>query len=163
MCICNRPENQESQALLMMPGFFVNKFLRAIDLAEEKLGKSPNVMQIYVVLADDFGSPVKNIYEAAGVVFSLLREEIIYCDENAEYFSRTKSETMLSYSDFFSKNFGKDQYQCMKGGEIVAKRARTINLTYLLNILRSKDYGVLESQKWMFDGEHRFLHGDPIK
>ena len=44
MCICNRPESQESQALLMMPGFFVNKFLRAIELAEEKLGKSPNVM-----------------------------------------------------------------------------------------------------------------------
>ena len=44
MCICNRPENQESQTLLTMPGFFVNKFLRAIDLAEEKLGRSPNVM-----------------------------------------------------------------------------------------------------------------------
>ena len=113
MCICNRPENQESQTLLTMPGFFVNKFLRAIDLAEEKLGRSPNVMQIYVVLADEFGSPVKNIYETTGVVMSLLREEIIFCDENGEYFSRTKSETMLSYSDFFNKNFGSGQYQCM--------------------------------------------------
>ena len=44
--------------------------------------------------------------ETVGVVMSLFREEIIFCDENAEYFSRNKSETMLSYSEFFNKNFG---------------------------------------------------------
>ena len=73
------------------------------------------------------------------MVMSLLREEIIFCDENGEYFSRNKSETMLSYSEFFNSNFGSGKYECLKSGEIVAKKARTINLTYLLNILRAKD------------------------
>ena len=93
----------------------------------------------------------------------MLREEIIFCDENAEYFSRTRSETMFSFSDFFNKRYGKDQYKCLASGQIVAKKARTINLTNLLNILRSKDQTELDSQSWMFDGEHRFLQGDPIK
>ena len=44
MCICNRPESQESQALLAMSYFFVNKFLNAIDFAEEKLGRPPNMI-----------------------------------------------------------------------------------------------------------------------
>ena len=113
MCICNRPENQESQALISMSGFFVNKFVKAIDLAEKKLGRPPNIIQIFIVLTDEFGSPIKNMHETVGVVMSLFREEIIFCDENGEYFSRTKSETMLSYSDFFNKNFGSGQYQCM--------------------------------------------------
>ena len=106
MCICNRPESQESQALLAMSYFFVNKFLNAIDFAEEKLGRPPNMIQIFVVLTEKFGSSSKNMYETISVVMSLFREEIIFCDENGEYFSRNKSETMFSYSDFFSKNFG---------------------------------------------------------
>ena len=139
MCVCSRPEGQESKALLSLPGFFVSKFLKAIDHAEEKLGKPPNCMQIYVTLEDELGGGVKSIYEVCAVVFSLLREEIIFCDEMAECFSRERSETMLSYSDFFNKKFGNGQYRCLDSGQIVAKRARTVNLTYLLNILRSKD------------------------
>ena len=46
---------------------------------------------------------------------------------------------MFSYTDIFIKKFGREQYKCLESGQIVAKRARTINLTYLLNILRSKD------------------------
>ena len=63
-------------------------------------------MQIYVTLEDELGGGVKSIYEVCAVVFSLLREEIIFCDEMAECFSRERSETMLSYSDFFNKKFG---------------------------------------------------------
>ena len=44
MCICNRPEGQVSQSLISLPGFFVNKFLKSIDYAEQKLGHPPNVM-----------------------------------------------------------------------------------------------------------------------
>ena len=106
MCICNRPENQVSQALLPMSGFFVDKFVKAIDFIEKRLGRPPSMIQIFIVLTDEFGSPVKNMSETVGVVMSLFREEIIFCDENAEYFSRNKSETMLSYSEFFNKNFG---------------------------------------------------------
>ena len=62
MCICNRPEGQESQSLISLPGFFVNKFLKSIDYAEQKLGHPPNVMQIYVTLEDKFNSPVNDIY-----------------------------------------------------------------------------------------------------
>ena len=70
---------------------------------------------------------------------------------------------MLSYSEIFNKKFGGGQYGCLKSGQIVVKRAKTVNLTYLLNILRSKDQSVMDSQEWMFDGEIRFLQGDPIK
>ena len=73
------------------------------------------------------------------MLWSLCREEIIYCDEEEMYFSRKHSETMLSYTEIFNKNVGNEQYKCLENGQIVAKRAKTVNLTYLLNILRSKD------------------------
>ena len=62
MCICNRPEGQESRSLLSLPGFFVTKFLKSIEYAETKLGHPPNVMQIFVTLEDKFNGPVKDIY-----------------------------------------------------------------------------------------------------
>ena len=60
-------------------------------------------MQIYITLNDELGGGVKSIYDISAVLFSLLREEIIFCDEMSECFSRKRSETMFSYSEFFSK------------------------------------------------------------
>ena len=71
MCICSRPEDQESRTLISMPWFFVNKFLHSIDYANEKLGHPPNLAQIFVTMEDHFNSPVKNLYECAAVLSSL--------------------------------------------------------------------------------------------
>ena len=53
-------------------------------------------------------------------------------------------------------------YECVADGTIIPKKARTVNFKYLTNILRSKDEGVFEREQWMFDGDFRFLYGDPI-
>ena len=74
------------------------------------------MFQIHVTQADKFGSPIKDVFQTHAVLYSLLREEIIFCDENCECFSRIKSEEMLSYSDFFNKRFGYGQYKCLKNG-----------------------------------------------
>ena len=135
MCICSRPEGQESRSLLSLPGCFVNKYLKAIDYAEAQLEHPPNIAQINVTIEDQFGGQESNLLTTAAVLWSLFREELIFCDESARYFSRKRSETMLSYSEIFNRKFGGGQYGCLKSGQIVVKRAKTVNLTYLLNTL----------------------------
>ena len=54
-----------------LPWFFVNKFLKSIDYAQETLGEPPNIMQIFVTLEDQFNSKNLNLYECAAVLSTL--------------------------------------------------------------------------------------------
>ena len=45
----------------------------------------------------------------------------------------------------------------MPDGRIVARKARTVNYTQLVNILKSKDKAVFEENAWIWDGTFHFL------
>lgn len=62
ICICSRPEDQVSKSLAWLPWFVVNRFLQAIDHAEEKLQQPPTIPQIFVTLEDHFNAPINNVY-----------------------------------------------------------------------------------------------------
>lgn len=43
-----------------------------------------------------------------------------------------------------------------------ASGTRTVNLQHLIEVLKSSDEQLWEDNRWMFDGEMRFLDGQPI-
>ena len=104
---------------------------------------------------------MRNAYEAAAIMFSLLREDFIFVDKNSYHYSLTKREGFHSYSEIFANKFS-GGYSCDSMGRVIAKSARCINLEHMKQVLISKDQGVLEANQWMFDGEFRFLDGTSI-
>jgi hypothetical protein len=54
-------------------------------------------------------------------------------------------------------------YEVMPSKLIVPKLGtRTVNLNHIIKVLRSKDEGLWAENKWIFDGEMRFLDKEPI-
>ena len=83
ICRTGRTDNQVSKALLWLPWYFVNRFLESTRIAEETLGRPATIHEIFVTLNDIYGRTVNNIYEAVAILFSLLREDLVYSDEHS--------------------------------------------------------------------------------
>ena len=138
ICIC-RSKDQVGKSLLWLPYFITNKMIDSIISAEEKLGKPPGSIEIFVEMKQRHNIPnVNNIFEGAAVITSLYREDMIFANDVASNFSVTRHEGFLTYSERFRKLFG-DGYATARDGSVVVKTARTINLKKLNNMLRSKD------------------------
>ena len=161
--ICrSREETQISKSLLWLPYWFVDKFLNSTRAAEEILGQPPTSMQIFVQLTNDHGEVVKDVYQVSAVLFSLLREDILYSDAHSYKYTTEKKEGYYSYTELFQMKH-KGGYTCDQLGRVVGAGARTINLNTLRNILISTDESLSQQNEWIWDGEFRFLDGAPIE
>jgi len=99
----------------------------------------------------------KNPYQAAAVIFSLLREDLLYTDKKAGRWTVNKQEGFNNYSEIFKKLF--PGCGCRKNGTAYPIEERRVNLPTLFEVLKSKDASLLETYSWMFDGSHKFLDG----
>jgi len=80
--ICKqRRDEQVGRAILWLPWFFVNQYLEAVDRTEDKLGRPPTQVEIFVLLNMEFNLPIKNVFESTAVTGSLLREDLLYTNE----------------------------------------------------------------------------------
>ena len=125
-----------------MPWFFVSRFIAATKEAEDTLGYPPTLFEIFVTLKKQSVTiPIQmGPYEAAAVMMSMLREDIIYADSVAYRWSIRKQDGFFNFSELFQKNYGTDgSYGCLPDGRIVALKARTIKYSELVTILLSKD------------------------
>ena len=128
ICRCDRRADQVSRTLLMLPWFFVNKFLASAEMAEEILGKPPTLPEIFVTLQDNFrGVPLNNIYEAGACISSLLREDMIYTDLHSNRYTVHRQEGYYSYSEVFRMRYPSG-YVCDSHGRVVPSTARRLNL-----------------------------------
>jgi len=80
-CVASRKDDQVAKAILWLPWFYVDRFLQAIDYAEDILGRPPNTLEIYAALNARFSVPVRNCYETAAIILSIYREDMVYTDE----------------------------------------------------------------------------------
>ena len=104
--ICrSRPDTQVSRSIISLPWFFVNRFLDSVRIAEQKLGRPATILEIYVTLEATYGRQVKNVYELGAVLFSMLREDMIYADEHSYRYTLHRQEGYLTYSEIFHKRF----------------------------------------------------------
>ena len=123
----DREETQVSRALIWMPWYFLNRFIESTRACEEILGRPPTTIEIFYQVSNTYGRVVNNMYEVGAILYSLLREDLIYADEHCYTYTCVKKEGYYSYSDFFQMKFGSG-YICDKRGHVVPSTARVLNL-----------------------------------
>ena len=160
--ICKRRhEEQVSKSILWLPWYFVNRFIESTRIAEDVLGRPPTILEVFVTLGDTYGKTVNNVYEVVAILFSLLREDLIYSDEHSYRYTVNKQEGFYSYSEIFRKKFPVG-YSCDKMGRVVPTTARRVNLNHLRSVLISRDEASYQENNWIWDKEFRFLDGQAI-
>ncbi len=98
-------------------------------------------MEIFMTLEANYGKTLNNIYEAVAILFSLLREDLIYSDMHSYRYTCTKQEGYYTYSELFRIRFG-EGYICDSVGRVIPQGARTINYEELRAMFVSKDEGL---------------------
>jgi hypothetical protein len=64
-----------------LPWFFVNNFINAVNQAEDILGRPGTTLEIFTIFKQgNHYLSVNNAYEAAGVLMSIYREDMILSD-----------------------------------------------------------------------------------
>ena len=84
-------------------------------------------MEIFMTLEANHGKTLNNIYEAVAILFSLLREDLIYSDMHSYRYTCVKQEGYHTYTELFRIRFG-DKYTCDSIGRCIPSGAKTINL-----------------------------------
>jgi hypothetical protein len=86
------------------------------------------------------------------VINSLCCEDYVYTDDEKLYrWTRKKREGYSNMSESIRKNC--EKYTLDLNNRFIAKpETRTVNLTDLLAILKSKDESLLTKNAWMFEG-----------
>lgn len=157
----DRKPDQIGKSIVWLPWFISNRIISSINSAEDKLKRPPNAVEIFVEMKRNFNTPISNVYEIAAVISSLQREDWILTNEIGSHFTTRPREGYLTYSNLFRKLYGTgyavDKLQC-----VVPTTARTLNFKTLMAVLKSKDESLWEQSQWMFDGEFRFLDGEPL-
>ena len=138
ICRAGRQPDQVSKSLLWLPWYFVNRLLESTREAEEILGRPPTVMEMFMTLEANHGKTLNNIYELVAVLFSLLREDIIYSDMHSYRYTLTKQEGFYTYSELFRIRFA-DKYSVDSLGRVIPTTARTLNLNQLREMFISTD------------------------
>ena len=126
------------------------------------MGRPPTIVEIFVTLSDTYGKTVNNIYELVAVLYSILREDLMYTDEHSYRYTLTKQEGFYNYSEIFRRRFPLG-YECDKLGRVVPTTAKRVNMRYLRELLTSTDESKYEQNSWIWDGEFRFLDGAPLE
>jgi len=143
-----------------LPSWIVNKFLLSVDTAEDKLGRPPNALEVFVEMEEFHGSPVKNCFQVAAVLCSIHREDWLLSNKSGYNWTRRPQEGFRTYSQIFRDiypGYGVDSNQT-----VVATTAKTVNYEFLLDVLRSKDEKLMEENSWLWDYEFRLLDGKDI-
>jgi len=62
--------------------------LLSVDTAEDKLGHPPNALEVFVEMSEFHGCPVKNLFEVAGVLMSIHREDWLLSNKQGYNWTR---------------------------------------------------------------------------
>ena len=88
---------------------------------------------------------------------SLFREDMILSDSICYQFTTRQREGFHTFSYHFAKKF--PGYTIDLSGVIVPSTAKTINYKKQMDMLKSRDPSLLEANRWVYDGNFRFLDG----
>ena len=145
--------------LVPLPWFIVNHVVSAAGEAEDILGHPPTIQEIFIVIdKKNVRTLIRDVYTVAAIMSTLLREDIVFVDAIAYRWTVRKQEGFFSYTELFIKHFGSaEMYGTVPDGRIVARQARTVNYSQLVQILKSKDKALFEKNQWIWDGNFRFL------
>lgn len=98
-------------------------------------------------------------------IASLIREDWVYCDDEAWHVSCVKHPGYMSFSEKFRKHFGTDYAIDKIGACITGPTGKSVNMENVLSMLKSKDASLYDNmvKDDHFDGKFRFLDMTPLK
>ena len=138
ICRCSRQEDQVSKSILWLPWYYVNGLMEAIRFAEETLGRPPNGFEIFIAMQKQKRLAINNIYVMMAILFSMVREDLIYIEKNVYRYSLYKQEGFETYSELFRRHWPAG-YECNSSGLVVPTTARLIDFRQFKAILLSTD------------------------
>lgn len=151
-----------ARGLLPLPDDFKKGVVACMLAAEEKLGQPPTVVESFVEIKTTHPQmPVNNIFEGAAVITTLFREDLIFADNTCEHYSGKRQEGYKTYSEWFRLKVG-EGYGIGPDGSVFSKSGKTVNFKQMIEILKSKDASLMEENKWIWDGDFRFLDGEAL-
>ena len=81
--------------------------MRAAEEAEDILGQSPTIVEIFVILEKQKSVlSVQDPYIVAAIMITLLREDLAFTDSIFKQWTVRKQEGYYTFSEFFQKHFG---------------------------------------------------------
>jgi hypothetical protein len=161
-CCAIREKEQIGRSILWLQWWQVDRFTAAVKSAEGKLKRPVSCIEIFVELKHLYEhSPLHTVtspYETAAILFSLLREDRIFADNDCHLFTTERKEGFKSYSEIFKAMY--PGYKLDTKQRVVSDSAETISFQTLWTILKSKDQKLMDEAAKMFEGDSRFLNGD---
>ena len=112
--------------------------MEAIRFAEETLGRPPNGFEIFIAMQKQKRLAINNIYVMMAILFSMVREDLIYIEKNVYRYSLYKQEGFETYSELFRRHWPTG-YECNSSGLVVPTTARLIDFRQFKAILLSTD------------------------
>ena len=90
--------------------------------------------------------PIGNPYDIAAIMFSLIREHLVFFDKSLERFTMRKQPGYYNYTERFLELF--PGYMLDAKQAVIPHTAKTVNFDNLWKMLRSKDKSLLELKRW---------------
>lgn len=128
-CVVSRERTQVGRSLLWLDGWTTNSVLKAVEIAETKLGKPGSAVEVFVTLKNEFSTPIRNMWEVAAVLCSLFREDWIFTNSIGSHWTRTKKDGYSSYSEIFKAKF--PGYKLDSRQRVMSDTAKTTNFKKL--------------------------------
>ena len=85
-------------------------------------------METFVTMKDEYNEKLIVLPILFVMMISMLREDVIYCDNVMYRWTVRKQEGYFSYTDFFRRHF-KYEYGCTNIGTVYPKTAHTVNFS----------------------------------
>ena len=128
------------------------------------LGRPAICTEIIVVFQMNYTKAINSFIFA--MLQNLYREDLYYVDKEFVHYSMEGPDGTEAKKHFekFSERFLRQYpgYILDKHMHIVAKPGTPVlNLRQLMELFKSKDEELWQRCKWMFDGQFRFLDGEP--
>lgn len=96
-----------ARSLLTLPFNYTIRMIDCVKTAEEKLGKPPTVVEIFVEMKSRYPwMPVASIFEGAAFLVSLFREDMIFADASCEHYTALRQDGFFSFTELFRKRIG---------------------------------------------------------
>jgi len=164
-CVVSRERTQVGRSLLWLDGWTTSSVLKAVEIAETKLGKPGSAVEVFVTLKNEFSTPIRNMWEVAAVLCSLFREDWIFTNSIGSHWTRSKKEGYSSYSEIFKAKF--PGYKLDSRQRVMSDTAKTTNFKKLTDMLKSKveaDFTAFaEHYAGNEKGHFKFLDGEPLE
>lgn len=155
------PESYKPQTFTYIPPGMRTMLYSALNTAEELKGGPVTMPELIAVIYNDM--PLVKIVSPTELLCTmqmLYLEDSFYADPDFGYISARGAnyDGFMLFSERFQQIYASKGYVLDQEMRVRAsKRAQTINLPQLLDVLGSKDEQKFIDNKWIFDGHDRFL------